>query len=208
MATRSASAQRRTKGSIEALPSGALRVAVYAGIDPITKRRHYLKELVPAGPRAQARAEAVRARLVAQIAERRNPRTSATVDQLLDRYLQQFDGAPNTLTLYRGYVRNHISPYLGKIPVGHLEPETLDAFYAELRRCRKHCTTSKTIDHRTNQPHECDDRCRKHKCRPLGATTVRHIHFILSCFAVSGCWSPTRGSWGHAGDTGFVDLGV
>ncbi len=117
---------------------------------------------------------------MAQVAERRNPRTSATVDQLLDRYLNQFDGAPNTLTLYRGYVRNHISPYLGKISVGRLEPETLDAFYAELRRCRKHCTTSKGIDHRTNQPHECDDRCRKHKCRPLGPTTVRHIHFILS----------------------------
>lgn len=29
----------------------------------------------------------------------RSPRTSATVDQLLDRYLDQFDGAPNTLTL-------------------------------------------------------------------------------------------------------------
>jgi integrase len=84
MATRSAPGQRRTKGSIEALPSGALRVAVYAGIDPITKRRHYLKEIVPAGPRAHAAAEAARARLVAQVAERRNPRTSATVDQLLD----------------------------------------------------------------------------------------------------------------------------
>jgi len=72
-------------------------------------------------------------------------------------------------THYRGYGRNHISPYLGKIRVGHLEPETLDAFYPELRRCRKHCTTPKTIDHRTNQPHNCDDRCRKHQYRPLSA---------------------------------------
>jgi integrase len=102
------------------------------GIDPVTKLR------VPVGPRAKAAAEAARAGLVAQVAERRNPHTSATVDQLLDRYLSQFDGAPNTPTLYRGYVRNHISPYLGKIRVGHLDPETRDAFYAELRRCRKH----------------------------------------------------------------------
>ena len=34
----------RSRGSIETLPSGALRVKVYAGIDPVTKRRHYLTE--------------------------------------------------------------------------------------------------------------------------------------------------------------------
>jgi hypothetical protein len=87
---------------------------VYGGIDPVTKRRHYLKEIVPAGPRAQAAAEAVRPRPAAQVAECHNPRTSAAVDQLLDRYLSQFDGAPNTLRLYRGYVRNHISPPSGR----------------------------------------------------------------------------------------------
>lgn len=42
------------RGSIEELPSGALRVSVYAGIDPLTRRRHYLKEIVPAGPAAAA----------------------------------------------------------------------------------------------------------------------------------------------------------
>lgn len=42
MAMRSAAGQRRTKGSIDSLPSCALRVAVYTGIDPVTKRRHYL----------------------------------------------------------------------------------------------------------------------------------------------------------------------
>jgi integrase len=83
-------------------------------------------------------------------------------------------------------VRNHISPYLGKIRVGHLEPEGLDAFYAELRRCRKRCTTPKTLDHLTKLPHDCDDCCRPHRCRPLGATTVRHIHFILSGAYICG----------------------
>ena len=52
--------------------------------------------------------------------ERRNPRTSATVEQLLDRYLDQFDGTPNTLTIYRGYVRNHIAPFLGHLKVGQV----------------------------------------------------------------------------------------
>jgi len=180
MSPRSAAGQKRQQGAIETLPSGALRVAVYAGIDPVTKRRHYLREIVPAGPGAERAAEAARSRLVAEVAERRNPRTSATVDQLLDRYLDQFDGSPNTLTLYRGYVRNHISPLLGSERVGRLDAEMLDSFYAELRRCRKRCSGRKGIDHRTTGPHECDKRCRPHECKPLGATTVRHMHFILS----------------------------
>jgi integrase len=171
---------RRPKGSIDALPSGALRVRVYAGVDPVTKRRHDLIEVVPPGPQAERQARAVRDRLISEVEQRRNPRTRATVDQLLERYLEQFDGAPNTLTLYRGYVRNHISPLLGHVRAAQLDAEMLDAFYAELRRCRAHCTSRRTVDHRTSRPHECDDRCRPHRCRPLGPTTVRHMHFILS----------------------------
>jgi len=154
---------------------------VYAGVDPVTKRRHYLREVIPPGPGAESAAEAARARLVAEVAERRNPRTSATVDQLLTRYLDQFDGAPKTGALYRSYVKNHISPFVGTVKVGHLDPEMLDALYAELRRCRKHCKTSRShVDHRTDHQHQCDQRCRPHRCEPLSASTVRHVHFILS----------------------------
>ncbi|WP_147116103.1 tyrosine-type recombinase/integrase, partial [Pseudonocardia sulfidoxydans] len=96
------------------------------------------------------------------------------------KYLDQFDGAPNTLELYRGYVRNHISPKLGRLKVGALDADTLDSFYADLRRCRKHCDGRPMIDHRVGRDHECDDRCRPHKCKPLEASTVRHMHFILS----------------------------
>lgn len=85
-----------------------------------------------------------------------------------------------TLRLYRGYVRNHISPFLGKIKVGALDADTLDAFYAELRRCRHHCSKRPFIQHRTSGEHDCDERCAPHRCRPLGPTTIRHMHFILS----------------------------
>lgn len=116
------------------------------------------------------------------MAEKRNPRTSATVDQLLTRYLDQFDGAPNTLTNYRGYMRNHVSPLIGKVKVGALDAEVLDSFHTELRRCRQHCSGQgrrAALDPR--QEHECDRRCtRPHACRPLGASVVRHIHFLLS----------------------------
>ena len=73
------------------------------------------------------------------------------MDRLLERYLDQFDGAASTLTLYRGYVRNHISPFLGKIKVGALDADTLDAFYAELSRCREHCSGRPFVP----APHRC-----------------------------------------------------
>ncbi|HEX2300096.1 MAG TPA: integrase, partial [Pseudonocardiaceae bacterium] len=177
-----ASARRggRQRGSVEELPSGALRVSVYAGYDPLTGRRHYLREVVPAGPGARTEAQKVLRRLANQVDERRNPRTNATVDQLLERYLDQFDGAASTLKLYQGYVRNHISPFLGRIKVGALDADTLDSFYAELRRCRDHCSGRPYVQHRVEGAHQCDHRCGPHRCRPLGATTIRHMHFILS----------------------------
>jgi hypothetical protein len=52
--------RRRARGRIEVLPSSALRVSVYAGLNPVTKQRHYLKEVVPAGPKAAEQAEKVR----------------------------------------------------------------------------------------------------------------------------------------------------
>jgi integrase len=155
-------------------------VRVYAGVDPLTKRRHDLVEIVPPWPQAERKARAVRDRLVSQVEEKRNPRTSATVDQLLERYLDQFDGADTTLALYRAYVRNHISPFLGRLKVSALDADVLDSFYAELRRCRDHCSGRPEIDHRTAREHECDDRCGPHRCRPLNAWTIRHMHFILS----------------------------
>ena len=75
----------RARGNIETLRSGALRVRVYAGVDPFTGKRHYLTEVVPAGPRAEAEAESVRTRLVQEVALRRTSRTNASVEELLER---------------------------------------------------------------------------------------------------------------------------
>ncbi|MHA6781471.1 hypothetical protein ACVGOW_10815 [Pseudonocardia saturnea] len=92
---------RRQRGSVERLPSGALRVAVYTGFDPVAGKRHYLREIVPAGPAADAEAERDMRRLATQVDERRNPRTSATVAQLLDRYLEALDVGYSTLRTLR-----------------------------------------------------------------------------------------------------------
>ena len=50
----------RQRGQIEALPSGALRVKVFAGRDPVSKRRLYLSETIPPGPRQARLAEQAR----------------------------------------------------------------------------------------------------------------------------------------------------
>jgi hypothetical protein len=50
--TSTAKPRKRVRGEIESLPSGSYRVRVYAGLDPITKKRHHLTEVVPAGPKA------------------------------------------------------------------------------------------------------------------------------------------------------------
>lgn len=60
-------------GRFEELPSGSLRVSAYAGVDPLSSRRTYLKETIPAGPRAQTEAERALNRLLNQVDDKRNP---------------------------------------------------------------------------------------------------------------------------------------
>jgi integrase len=168
------------RGNVEELPSGSLRVSVYAGIDPVSKQRHYLREVVPAGPSAAAQAEKVARRLAGQVDERRHPRTKATVDQLLDKHFELATLERSTIATYQGYADKHIRPLIGSVQVGSLDAGLFDSFYGELRRCREHCDRRTYVEHRTGGTHACDERCRPHTCTPLGASTIRQIHFILS----------------------------
>jgi integrase len=179
--TRPTPLRKRQRGGIDALPSGALRVRVYAGLDPLTRRRNYLTELIPAGPTAAREAEKARTRLLAQVDEKRSPRTKATLNQLLDRWLDVVDVQPSTRQGYVKKIDRHIRPVLGALPVARLDAETLERFYAVLRQCRLRCGgRGRFVEHRTAQPHECDERCVRHRCRPLAASTVRQLHWMLS----------------------------
>lgn len=179
MSAKSGPRQRR-RGSVRELPSGALQVRVYGGKDALTGKRNELVEVIPPGPRAAAEAEAARTRLLNQVDERRHPRTSATVNQMLDRHFELAKLAPATLSTYVGYAAKHIRPLIGSQQVGALDGGLFDSFYAELRRCRDHCDRRPRIDHRTTVDHVCDARCGPHVCRPLGDSTIRQVHFILS----------------------------
>jgi integrase len=150
------------------------------GIDQVSKRRHYLREVLPAGPSAAKEADGAMRRMASQIDERRYPRTSATVDQMLDRYFELVDLEQNTVTTYAGYAGRHIRPLIGRVKLGELGGDVFDSFYAELRRRRDHCDRRPYVVHRTARPHECDERCHPHVWRPLAASTIRQIHFILS----------------------------
>ena len=113
--TSAAKPRKRARGEIEALPSGSFRVRVYAGLDPLTKKRHYLTEIIPAGPKAAKQAEKVRTRLLSEVDEQRSARTNATVSQLLDRYLEVLKIEDTTRAGYERLIRLHIRPVLGTL---------------------------------------------------------------------------------------------
>jgi integrase len=162
------------------LPSGSLRVRVYAGIDPISGKRHYLSEVIPAGKNAGKLAEKARTRMQGEVDDRRSPRTKATVAQLMERYLDLLQVEDTTRAGYEGLLRRHIAPLLGDLQVGRIDGETLDSFYSELRRCRTHCRGRGEVEHRTASEHVCDKRCGPHQCRPMSNSSVRQIHNLLN----------------------------
>lgn len=175
------SPNRRSRGSIDTLRSGARRIRVYNGRDPVTKRPIYVGETIPAGtPNLDKLAQQALARWLNRVDEQRAPRTNATVAELLDAYFEVLDVDRATMRGWRGKVRNHIGPLLGSTPIKKAQVQVFEKFYAELRRCRAHCDKRPRIDHRTSRGHDCDHRCRPHRCDGLAASTIREIHTILN----------------------------
>lgn len=178
----------RAQGHIEKLKSGSLRVWVYAGHDKLLSRPLYLKETISAGPDEKEtweRAEQVRTEFLEKVRVGNHPRSDATVDQLWDEYRDKKKWGRKTRDTNTGYYRKHITPFLGqyKINNGRLDGDLIDEFYAELERCRDHCTGARSapaVRHRTTLEHRCDQRCKPHVCVPLKAWTIRKIHSILN----------------------------
>jgi hypothetical protein len=104
------SKKKRQPGSDESLPSGSVRVRVYAGIDPVTNTARYLRETVPAGPDQKREVERVKAEFIAQVRAERHPRTDATVQQLIDQHLDDAKLGFKTRINYRSQAEKHIIP--------------------------------------------------------------------------------------------------
>lgn len=58
----------------------------------------------------------------------------------------------------------------------------LESFYSELRRCRTRCGGKPRIEkHAAGVEHDCaESGCKPHVCKPMGSSTIRQIHAILS----------------------------
>jgi integrase len=177
-------------GSIERLKSGAFRVAVYAGKDPITCRKVYLKETHP----TEGQAISARDRLLAQIEAENHPDRAATVSVLLDRWVEVVDHELSTAETTAGYIRRTIKPAIGEMQLRKLQHrvDVLDRLYTHLRRCNVLCDGRRFVDHTRRDQHDCAAAgCQPHRCKPMAPATVRRIHSILSGalgYAVSWGW--------------------
>jgi integrase len=172
----------RKRGRIEQR-GDALRVVVYAGIDPVTGRRTYKRENVAGtDPAAWKRAEKVLIKLAAAADKQRNPTSSVSFGHAISEWLRTADIEDSTRDGYVGYIDRVIGPALGKLPIDKIGARDLENLYAELRRCRLRCDGKPFIEkHKTEDEHDCvTEKCEPHECKAMAQSTVRQIHSIIS----------------------------
>jgi integrase len=171
----------RQRGRIEER-GGSLRVVVYAGTDPVTRRRVYLRESVKGTDKAAyKRAERVMNRLLTKVNEQRAPTSSVSMSYAVSEWLRTTEIEDSTRDGYVNYVNRYINPVLGEQPVRKIDARTLESCYTELRRCRTRCDSKPFVEHEADGVHDCvKEKCKPHKCKPLSASTVRQIHSIIS----------------------------
>ena len=155
------------RGHIRKRANGSYEVFIYAGRDPLTGKER--RRTGTAKTRKEA--EVLRTRLLGEIDRGRVSGNKATVAELLERWLDTADHEFTTRDGYQRYITTKILPALGGVQVRKLTVETLDQFYAELRK-------RGGVDG-----------------RPLSGSTVRKVHFILRAalgLAVKWGWIPNN----------------
>ena len=135
-------------GYIQQLPSGAFRVSVYAGTEPLTGRQIRLRRTC----KTERAAQIELGRLLEQAAAGRQPETDATVAQLMDRYAEVADWDLSTRKANEYYILRVIKPALGHLQVHTIRGPLLDLLYAQLRRCGDLACTGKPFTEHQNAP--------------------------------------------------------
>ena len=107
---------------------GHWQLRAYVGRDPVTGKSRQVTRTFKGGERAAAKALAA---LVAEVEAGRFSRTTATVSQLLDKWLEAGEWSQRPRTLYenRRKIDGRIRPILGHIQLAELEPDVIDAAY-------------------------------------------------------------------------------
>jgi integrase len=111
--------------------SGHWQLRAFAGFDPLTKRRKQLARTFHGSEKEAGKALAA---FVTEVAKGEVDKTSATVSELLDRWLEHAEGLdrqrPRTLSENKSKIDHRIRPTLGSVRLDRLGPDTLDAAYA------------------------------------------------------------------------------
>jgi integrase len=176
------SSDGRERGRIEER-GDSLRVVVYAGVDPVTGKRTYLRELVKGNDKAaHKRAKSVMSKLIAKVDAQRSPTSSVSFSHAVDEWMRTSELAESTRHTYEGYIKRTIRPALGEVAVNRVAAKTLENLYSELRHCRTRCDGKPFIEKHTKETeHDCKSaKCKPHKCNPMATSTVRQIHAIIS----------------------------
>lgn len=111
------SSTARGRGSIERR-GNSLRVKVFAGWDPVTKKRLYLTESTT----DEKEAERILTRLLADADKRRNARTRATFGYAIDKWFELHDVEASSREANEIYVRRYVRPALGDEPIQKSTP--------------------------------------------------------------------------------------
>jgi hypothetical protein len=118
--------RRGAQGSVTRLPSGSLRVKVYAGLDPVTGRPRYIRETIADGPLAREQAEEACRRLLGQVRRRRSLHSHATVNDLLNRHLTMAHVGEHSRRSHLLMAAKHLRPFIGDLPLRAVMPEKLE----------------------------------------------------------------------------------
>lgn len=153
--------RKRERGSIRQR-GNTYEVRVYAGTDPLTKKRIELTGTADSPDEA----EKLRTKFLSQVDEKRHPAKKASVGQILDQYVAVAKLDDRTREDYKDLLRLYLKPTFGALPAAKLNEEMLELFYARLRKCKEQCGGKR-------------DGKNGHRCVPLGEGTVRKLHYIL-----------------------------
>ena len=201
MAPKAAATSRRPRGHVRKR-GNSYQVLVYAGTDPVTRKARYLTE----STKDEREVDRIMRRLITEVDEERHAKTKATLGAAVDAWLAVHEAEENTRKGYETHARLYIKPALGDVPIGKINAQLLEQFYAQLRRCRIRCNGKVAIDHLVVGPHECrtvrhrrppgrprtdgqhdcskagcvEIECPRHKCQPLSPSTIRQIHIAIS----------------------------
>ena len=171
----------RQQGRIEERGQ-SLRVVVYAGLDPVTGRRSYLRETISGtDDKSWRKAENKLTEFRARIIKQRTTVSSVKLSFAIDEWLRTADIEQSTRDGYVGYIDRVVKPILGATSVSKIGNRELENLYAQLRRCRKRCDGKPFIEkHEADGEHDCvASKCQPHECRPMAASTVRQIPGVV-----------------------------